>query len=499
MTRKILLLLLSVTFCFTTSLYAQKSNLHQRAEAVNPQENIASARSLFIHAFNDYSNRHQTELGVECAVRGAQLYYKENYFQEAFDLLRRADMTIDENSSLAAAKKAALHYQPSKERMQIYIKMHRMESAREHLKAMENYAAQSGDDGLASDLLYSKAIFYYTFGQNQQGNAVFKEMADKLTRQKEYGKVDEVYRTLIANGRKAGSANMVAQSYSSYMEWKDSVNALKSADEIAALKKRISEQETAIADRDSSLTTRQAIIVALGILALALAAALAVGAVVLLRFVMLSRKQKRTIQMANESNAQKARFISNISAQLRPTLEKLDQRQPEVQSLLDFASHVETLSYLENADGEVELEDVQVQPFSEQLADQVRPLLQPDVTLTVSVPKMTARLNSDYVSHVLLHLLRNAAEHTANGGTIVLDFKKRSAHTHQFMVSNTGEGLALDNPSDVFTPFREVRDLTGGDGLGLPICRQMALRMNGDLSIDEQFTKGVRFVLELHA
>jgi hypothetical protein len=60
-------------------------------------------------------------------------------------------------------------------------------------------------------------------------------MASKLTAQKEYDKVDEVYKTLIENGRKSGSASMVAESYKSYIAWKDSVSALKSADEIGAL------------------------------------------------------------------------------------------------------------------------------------------------------------------------------------------------------------------------------------------------------------------------
>ena len=45
----------------------------------------------------------------------------------------------------------------------------------------------------------------------------------------------------------------------------------------------------------------------------------------------------------------------------------------------------------------------------------------------------------------------------------------------------------------------EAKDLTTGDGLGLPICRQMALKMDGDLEIDPEYTKGTRFVLSLHA
>jgi signal transduction histidine kinase len=65
------------------------------------------------------------------------------------------------------------------------------------------------------------------------------------------------------------------------------------------------------------------------------------------------------------------------------------------------------------------------------------------------------------------------------------------------MVSDTGEGIPEEKREDVFKPFLEIRDLTEGDGLGLPICKQMALKMNGDLEIDSQYTKGTRFVLEL--
>ena len=184
---------------------------------------------------------------------------------------------------------------------------------------------------------------------NAQGNAVFKEMADKLTAQKDYDKVDEVYKTLIANGRRSNNANMVAQSYSNYLAWKDSTNAMKHADEIKALKQQIADNEAAISEKDSSLTTRQLIIIGLCILAGALAAALAVGAFVLLRFILLTRKQKKTIRLANESNALKAKFISNISAQLDPTLKNLDGTIPEVKALKDFSQHIQTLSELENS------------------------------------------------------------------------------------------------------------------------------------------------------
>lgn len=501
MNKKVFILFLSLLFScgLVSAQQAEKSEQHQRAEAEDAKGNVAPARFMYIRAFEDYANNGKIQQSVDCGAKAASLYYKENYYKEAFELLRRVDQTINSSAEKSESKKAALHYQVTRERLQMYIRMRKPDSAKDQIAIMENQVNLAGSDDLKNDLLYNKAIYHYTFGQNAQGNAVFKEMADKLTSSKEYDKVDEVYQTLIANGRKSGNAALVAQSYSNYILWKDSVNALKSADEIGALKQQIADNEASIADKDSSLTMRQAIIVSLCILAAALAAALVFGGLVLMRYIVLTRKQKKTIRLANETNALKAKFISNISAQLDPTLQKLDNSIPEVKAMMEFSNHIQTLSKLENTDEPVELEDQPIQGLCEGLMDQIRDKVKPDVTLTVNVPKMNAIINKEYVSHILLHLLNNAAIYTPAGGKIWLDFKKRGAHAHQFLVSNTGETIPEEMRENVFKPFLEIKDLTTGDGLGLPICKQMAQNMNGDLDIDPEFTKGTRFVLNLHA
>ena len=497
MKKKVFILLLNMFFC-CTFVSAQKSGLQQRAEAELEAGKLANACSSFIRAFEDYASKGQMKQGVECATKATALYYKESNYTEAFDLLRQVDHTIAAKAQ-GAINRAQLHYYVSKERYQMYMRMGKSSSALNHLKAMENYANTASDEDVKNDLLYTMALYYYTLGQNAKGNALFKEMADKLTASKEYDKVEEVYKTLIANGRKSGSANMVAQSYSNYIAWKDSTNALKRADEIGALKKQIADNEAVIADKDSSLATRQAIIVGLGILAAALAAALAVGAVVLMRFILLTRKQKKIIGISEENNALKAKFISNISAQLDPTLQKLDKNLPEVKALLDFSSHIQTLSELDNTDAPIEFEDVQLPAFCNNLMNQIRDKVKADVTLKVNAPNLSVNINKEYVSHILLHLLNNAAFYTPKGGSIWLDYKKRGAHAHQFLVSDTGCGIPEEKREDVFKPFLEIKDLTTGDGLGLPICRQMALKMNGDLEIDPEFHKGTRFMLDLHS
>jgi len=501
MKRKVLFLLLNLLFLCSTIVSAQdssKSNLQQQAETEIKKGNVPNARYLFIRSFEDYANKGQMKQSAECAALATSLYYKENLYKEAFDFLRRADNMIISKVK-GTAERASLHYLMSKERLQMYIRMRKSASAKDQLAVMEQYANTSGSESVKNDFLYNKAMYHYTFGQTALGNAVFKEMASKLTASKEYDKVDDVFKTLIASGRSSGNANMVAQSYSNYIAWKDSVAAIKRADEIGALQKRITDDEAIINDKDSSLATRQAIIVGLSILAIALAVALVLGAIVLMRFILLTRKQKKAIKLSNENNALKAKFISNISAQLDPTLQKLDGSMPEVKALMDFSNHIQKLSELENSTETVELEEVKVQKFCESIMDEIRPIADPKVKLTVNAPAMEAKINKEYVTHILLHLLKNAAFYTQAGGNIWLDFKKRGAHTFQFIVSDTGCGIPEEKRDDLFKPFLEIRDLTQGDGLGLPICKQMALRMNGDLDLDPNFTKGTRFILDLSA
>lgn len=424
----------------------------------------------------------------------------EGKYKEAFEHLRDIDQAIQKNSKLDAKGKAAERYKSSRIRMNMYMKMRKSASAVESLEKMERYANASGDEKVKNDFLYNKAIYHYTFGQTEKGNAVFKEMSAKMTASREYDKVEDAYKMLIEGGKKSGNANMVAQAYSGYVAWKDSAAALKLADVSGALKEQIKANEASIAEKDSKLAARKGLISALCVLAAILAAVLVIGALWTLRLLSLTREQKKTIRQLRENIALKAKFTSNISAQLLPTLQKLDEQKPEVRALLDFSGHIQTLSQLEAGMEEpVETEEVNLPSFCEGILSQIRGKERAGVVINMDAPKMSAPMNKEYLTHILLHLLRNAIEYTPEGGHIRLEFKKRSLHKYQFLVSNTGPVIPEEKREDIFKAFLEVRDLTAGDGLGLPICRQMAMRMNGDLSIDPEFTKGTKFVLTINS
>jgi signal transduction histidine kinase len=500
--KKIISTLLLATFCIFTQLHAQNraDELMKQAQENLTKKEYIKARYLFLQAYNAFATQDKYVQAVECGVNASALYHRENYYKEAFELLRGAEQLVGTGEQKLKKKLPDLRFRINKERLQMYINTKNPARAKEQLNKLEETAKAAGNDSLSNDFLYTQADYYYTFGMNSQGDTAFKKLIEQYKQQKNYAKVDECYKTLISIARKANNAGLVARTYDKYIIWTDSVKALTAQDELNIVKKKYDESLATIQEKDDSLSAKQYIIIGLCILAAVLAAALAIGAVILLRFIMLTRKQKKAISIANEHNELKTEFIQNISSQMEPTLDTLDPKLPGVQALRTFSGHIQELSELENSLSEpYEVQEKNISTFCESVMDKVRGKVQEDVTLTVNAPKLNVKINPEHLERILLHLLENAAEYTPAGGKIWLDFKKRGAHTHQFIISDTGCGIPEEQREDIFKPFTEVKDLTKGDGLGLPICSLIAAKMNGSLTLDGSYTKGARFVLELHA
>ena len=58
----------------------------------------------------------------------------------------------------------------------------------------QNLASQAGDEKLSNNLLYTQAGYYYTFGQNEQGDAAFQKLINQ------YKEKDVYKRQLINRG-----------------------------------------------------------------------------------------------------------------------------------------------------------------------------------------------------------------------------------------------------------------------------------------------------------
>lgn len=432
-------------------------------------------------------------------IKKAQQQHGRNEYKEAFESLRNAESALYGEERAGGKKMPEVRYNITKERIQMYIKLRNSKRAKEQLERLEEQTKTIENDSISNDLLYTQANVYYTFGESTKGDACINKLIEKYKAAKQYDEIDKCYQTIIGIARRAGNASFMARTYEKYMLWHDSVQALKAQDNLDALQQKYDESLQTITEKDDKLSSKQYIIIALCVLLLILAAALVIGAIVLLRFIVLSRKQKKIIQTAKEHNELKTKFIQNISSQMGPTLNSLPQDLAEVKALHSFADHIQEMSELESTiDEPFEMENKNILTFCEGVMAKIADKTAPNVTCSVNAPKLSAPINAEHLERVILHLLENAAKYTPEGGKIILDFKKRGAHTHQFIVTDTGCGIAEEQRENLFKPFAQVKELTQGDGLGLPICALIATKMNGSLSLDSSYTKGTRFVLELH-
>lgn len=460
MKRTILIGLWAVlSFCAYAQTQNRAAELMQQAQESLDKQSYIKARYLFLQAFNAFAAEGNYQQAVTCGVNACALYHRENYYNEAFNLLAKAEQTVTEGEQKTGKEMPALRYPIIKERMRMYLNIGKPSYAQTQLELLQETAKKTANDSLQADLLYTQAAYFYTLRQQDKGDATVRKLIDENNR----------------------------------------LQAAQAQQKYDTLKQQYDESLQTIDEKESSLSARQYLIAGLCVLAVVLAAGLVGVALIMLRFMAVARKQKKAIEVANEHNALKTQFIQNISAQMEPTLATLDDRQPGVQALRIFAQHIQELSALESSLSEpYEMVEKNVSTFCEDMMARIRDKVKPEVTLTVNAPKLGVKICPEPLEQLLQHLLENAATYTPEGGKIWLDFKKRGAHTHQFIVTDTGCGIPEEQRDNLFKPFSEIKDLTQGDGLGLPICALMAIRMNGSLTLDTNYTKGARFVLELH-
>jgi signal transduction histidine kinase len=112
------------------------------------------------------------------------------------------------------------------------------------------------------------------------------------------------------------------------------------------------------------------------------------------------------------------------------------------------------------------------------------------------------------VQQILANLLSNAVKFTNPGGRVTVHCSSMATPSNGsawtvMRVSDTGIGIAADRLSSIWQPFVQGdmghTRAYGGTGLGLTISRQLALLMDGDLTVESTIDEGSTFTLWLPA
>ena len=438
---------------------------------------------------------------VEDGIKTSIQQTENREWKEAFATCRALDSMIALEEQKSKKATPELHYLVTKERLRMYMRLNNAEQSKLQIEKLEDFAERAKQDEVSEDLLMTKAGYYQKFGMNDKSLQCYKQLVQKRSQGKDEQGVDKCYQDMLAQAKIGKNASLTRALERLYTNWQDSIKAVKAAQELQALQNEYSASQNLLAEKESTISTQKGGIIFLCILAAALAGGLLFFIGIMLKNIRQIKKLKKSLSIANDNNEQKSKLINNIGEQITPSLDAIEggNVKKHVQALKDLMQHIQAYMELESTREErYEMKDMNIQSLCEGIMNKAKESFRPDVVATLNVPRVNVRTNAEALENVLLYLLGNAAIHTETG-KITLEFKKRSAHSGQFIVTDTGTGIPEEKRANLFKPFAEVQDLTKGDGLGLPTCSLIAYKLNGTLRLDEEYKKGTRFILELHS
>jgi signal transduction histidine kinase len=235
---------------------------------------------------------------------------------------------------------------------------------------------------------------------------------------------------------------------------------------------------------------------------------------------------------AERANAAKSRFLATVSHELRTPLNaiaghvqliemeihgpvtdaqrqalaRVDRAQRHLLRLID---EVLDFAKLESGRFEYEVERVALPDALRDAVQMVEPQaaakgLAVALRLTEAPTEAPIEVWADRarLEQVLLNLLSNAVKFTEAGGvSVAVSGDAHDPRRVRVEVIDTGVGIPPDQLEHVFQPFVQVHDARGhraeGTGLGLPISRELARGMGGDLTAASAPDGGAAFTLAL--
>ncbi len=233
-------------------------------------------------------------------------------------------------------------------------------------------------------------------------------------------------------------------------------------------------------------------------------------------------------EIAQEANAAKARFLAAMSHELRTPLnaiggyvdliamglhgpvtaqqkEMLERIRRSEQHLIGVITEVLDYAKIEAGRLELDARDIVVRDIISDVQTLVEPQALAKRLHVVATARdtadceLTTYADPEKTRQILVNLLSNAIKFTEPGGhiTIMCEACDDRVSIH---VADTGCGIRDGYLSAVFEPFVQVGDPSSkrdGTGLGLPISRDLARAMGGDITVTSQLGHGSAFTLTL--
>ena len=268
--------------------------------------------------------------------------------------------------------------------------------------------------------------------------------------------------------------------------------------------------------------TRQVYIV-LGVIIIALVLMGMLGLYFMNRLRQKNRELALALDHSKESDRMKTAFIQHVSHEIRTPLNIItgfsqvignpdyhlngEERRNIVNSIetntreiTSFVNELLIFSEVESQNN-YKLEDcVNVYLFCQELLERVEAVNNGRLEIAYESQlddKHTVVSNLKALEGILRPLLSNALKFTEKGSVKLQVRKGEDSSMLDICVTDTGIGIPEDQRDRIFEKFYKVDSFKRGLGLGLPLARSIAQKINGDLMLDDTYKEGTRFILRI--
>jgi len=237
---------------------------------------------------------------------------------------------------------------------------------------------------------------------------------------------------------------------------------------------------------------------------------------------------EKALKRAREAEQSRSMFFSTVSHDIRTPLNAIigytelllggmddaEERRKALsgistsgQTLLQLINDVLDLSKLESGKMAINKEVADVRELVSSVVQSIKVTVKDrDVELKTELGALPyLEIDPQRIRQILFNLVGNAVKFTEHGEIRVrAAFRKNDGDPEKgvftLSVADTGCGIADKDKPFVMDPFVQVGDNSKvkGTGLGLPICKQLAASMGGQLSFVSELGKGSTFTLELY-
>ena len=232
---------------------------------------------------------------------------------------------------------------------------------------------------------------------------------------------------------------------------------------------------------------------------------------------------------AIDAKGETSRFFANMSHELRTPLNAIlgygemlaedcedlgyDDLLPDLKKITSAGTHLLSLinnildiSKIESGKMEIYITSFEIEDVVDVIKDISAPLVSKNnnaFQCNIQDGIGSMRQDETKLRQCLSNLLSNAAKFT-EAGTVTLEVDaslEKEIEMVSFKVIDTGEGMSEEGVGKVFEVYTQAERSTsakhGGTGLGLPLSREMAQMMGGDITLTSELGVGSVFTLKL--